>query len=95
MARRGKKRLRMIHQLKIQSARIQVYDQMKRHQHWKRHGDLQKEVQKLLLHGNDEQDDEENDVNHLGHRQGKPGHGVRDRLKEIIHLIGLSIGISR
>ena len=79
----------------MQSARIQVYDQMKRHQHWKRHDDLQKEVQKILRHGNDGQDDEENDVNPLGHRRGKPEHGVRDRLKEIIRLIGLSMGISR
>jgi len=83
----------MIHQLKIQSARTQVYDQMERHQHWKRQDDLQKEVQKILRYGNDGQDDEENDVNPLSHSRGKPGHGVRDRMKEIMRLIGSSMGI--
>jgi len=79
----------------MQSVRIQVYDQMKRYQYWKRHDDLQKEVQKILRHGNNGQDNEENDVNPLGHRQGKLGHSVCDRLKEIIRLISLSMGISR
>jgi len=58
------------------------------------HGDLQKEVQRILRHGNDGQYDEENNVNPLGHRRGRPEHGVCDRLKEIIRLIGLSMGIS-
>ncbi len=70
------------YQLKTQSVR--EWDQ-----HLKEYNILQEEVRKILRRGEDGGGGRgEDNANPFGHkRQGKPGHSVRDRLKEIIRLM--------
>jgi hypothetical protein len=84
---------RTIHQLKTQSARIQVCKKMERHQYWKAHNRLQKEVQRILHCENDGENIKEENDNPFGRdrreARDKSRHGVyTNRIKEIIRLIG-------
>ena len=86
---------RMIRQLKIQSGQTQVCDRMERHQHWKRHDKLQKKSKKYCATGMMDRMMKKMMSIPSVIGEGSQNMVFRDRLKEIIRLIGLSMGISR